>query len=564
MFTITSGTGNSLESPESIAAGGYDPYSLLLSDLDGDGDADIAAANYRDGQVTVTKNNGDDTFEFPVSLMGVGRLPHDLSATDLDGDGDLDLVSSEFQSHGVTVWRNNGNFSFEHLAFYQTGRNPIAVIAADLDGDGDNDIATANYSAGTVSILKNNGNGTFGAKVDSSAGVSPRALTAADIDNDGDFDLILATEGTRSLEGTVPAGGAVTVLKNAGNGTFTNISNLGNAYEYRAGEYPRMVTAGDLDNDGDVDIATSNFGGNNISVLINNGAGFNDAEFYAVDTKPVDMTSADMDGDGDLDLVTVNYTNSTVSLLKNNSNGIFGAKTDYSSGSGAASISAADIDGDGLMDLVLGSYFNFTSFYIVKGSTAVLPVEMVSFKGISKWRSAELTWNTAGEKGNYGFEIERKAALNGPLNKAQWTKLGFVSGNGTTNSPREYSYTDKNLSSGTYLYRLKQIDNDGKVSYSREIELSVNTLPELFILEQNYPNPFNPSTTIGYQIPQNGMTTLSVFDEAGRQVAVLVNEVKEAGYYTIVFDGKNFASGAYFARLQFDGKMKSKKLVLMK
>jgi len=564
MFIIASGAGNSLESPVWIVADAYDPFSLAVSDLDGDGDADIAAANYRDGVVTAVENNGDETFEFPVLLTGTGKLPYDIRAADLDGDGDLDLVSAEYQNHGVTVWRNNGNFSFESIAFYQTGHHPIAVISTDLDGDGDNDIATANYSAGTVSVLKNNGNGTFGASVDSSAGVAPRALTAADIDSDGDVDLILATEGDQELTSPIPGSGAVTVLKNNGSGTFSNFSGTNYFYEYRSGEYPRSVIAADLDSDGDIDVATANFGGNNVSVLINNGGGFNDTEFYLVDTKPVDMCAADMDGDGDLDLTTVNYANATVSLLKNNGNGTFGAKTEYSSGPNATSVTAADTDGDGLMDLVLGSNGTFNSFYIVKGSTAVLPVEMASFNGSPQWRNAVLRWNTATEVKNYGFEIERKTRVNELSKKMQWSTLGFVPGNGTSNTPREYSYMDKNLSMGTYIYRLKQIDNDGKFSYSREIELSVSTSPELFILEQNYPNPFNPSTTIGYQIPQNGMTTLAVYDEAGRQVAVLVNEVKEAGYYTVVFDGKNIASGAYFARLQFDGKMKTKKLVLMK
>ena len=69
-----------------------------------------------------------------------------------------------------------------------------------------------------------------------------------------------------------------------------------------------------------------------------------------------------------------------------------------------------------------------------------------------------------------------------------------------------------------------------------------------YALEKNYPNPFNPSTTIRYQIPNTGYITLKVYDMLGREVATLVDGVKESGSYTAVFNAENLASGVYFAR----------------
>ncbi len=104
-------------------------------------------------------------------------------------------------------------------------------------------------------------------------------------------------------------------------------------------------------------------------------------------------------------------------------------------------------------------------------------------------------------------------------------------------------------------YKLPIIDN---------IALSNNNLPNNFQLMQNYPNPFNPTTTISYQLSANSYTTLKVYDVVGREIATLVNEVKEVGTYSVQFDGSRLSSGMYFARLEWNGKQQLKKMVLVK
>lgn len=89
-------------------------------------------------------------------------------------------------------------------------------------------------------------------------------------------------------------------------------------------------------------------------------------------------------------------------------------------------------------------------------------------------------------------------------------------------------------------------------------------LPTEFALEQNYPNPFNPSTNIKYQIPSTNHVTLKVFDILGRGVAMLVNEVKAPGTYTVQWDAGNMASGVYLYRLQAGGFGDVKKVILLK
>jgi hypothetical protein len=88
--------------------------------------------------------------------------------------------------------------------------------------------------------------------------------------------------------------------------------------------------------------------------------------------------------------------------------------------------------------------------------------------------------------------------------------------------------------------------------------------PVSYQLQQNYPNPFNPSTTIKYQLPKSSAVRLSVFDMLGREVAVLVNERREAGVYEVRFEGSALSSGVYFYRLQAGDFIQSKKLMILK
>jgi hypothetical protein len=146
---------------------------------------------------------------------------------------------------------------------------------------------------------------------------------------------------------------------------------------------------------------------------------------------------------------------------------------------------------------------------------------------------------------------------------AEWKKIGFVNGNGTTIEQHSYSYNDQNLSAGKYQYRLKQIDFDGSFEYSNIVEVEIN-FPDEFSLSQNYPNPFNPSTTIKYSIPSSEFVKLKVFDVLGNEVATLVNEEKPKGIYKVDFNGANLSSGIYFYTLQAGQFSETKKLILMK
>ena len=138
-----------------------------------------------------------------------------------------------------------------------------------------------------------------------------------------------------------------------------------------------------------------------------------------------------------------------------------------------------------------------------------------------------------------------------------------MEGNGTTSSDHMYTYLDDNVSSGKYLYRLKQVDLDGSYKYSKEIEV-VTGSPLTFSLMQNYPNPFNPTTTISWQAPAASWQILKIYDVLGKEIATLVNEERPAGSYKMSFDASDLTSGIYFYKIQIGSYIQVKKMVLLK
>jgi hypothetical protein len=198
----------------------------------------------------------------------------------------------------------------------------------------------------------------------------------------------------------------------------------------------------------------------------------------------------------------------------------------------------------------------------------IIPVQLTSFNADIEGNNVTLSWMTATETNNAGFDVEKKSA-------SSWNKIGFVQGKGTTTQLQNYFFSDNlsDLQNGDKVYyRLKQIDHDGSYSYSKEIEVVYEGGPGSYSISQNYPNPFNPSTSISYILPTESNVKISVYNVTGEVVKVLVNSTLQSGTHEASFNTKdvNASSGIYFYTIEAnatDGSVsfkQTKKMVLLK
>ncbi len=197
-----------------------------------------------------------------------------------------------------------------------------------------------------------------------------------------------------------------------------------------------------------------------------------------------------------------------------------------------------------------------------------LPIQLASFTAVESGNGlVRLDWVTYSEIDNYGFEVQRRAAFEDVFLSPPGA---FVAGHGTTASSLRYSFIDVPPGGGIWYYRLKQIDLDGSATYSSAVRVSIGNgtsaaaVPLRTELLPSYPNPFNPSTTIRYTVSEASMVRLAIFDALGRQVSVLVNEMKNAGAYEVEFEASGLSSGVYFCRLAAGAVELTRKLMLVR
>jgi len=186
-----------------------------------------------------------------------------------------------------------------------------------------------------------------------------------------------------------------------------------------------------------------------------------------------------------------------------------------------------------------------------------IPVELASFAVSSINGKVLLSWRTATETNNDGFEIERSVDQN------IWQKLSFIDGKGTTSEITEYAFADNFPVSGVSYYRLIQRDFDGTEKVYGPKEVNVNG-DFSYELAQNYPNPFNPSTNLKFNIGEQSQVILEVYNAIGQKVSTLVNDVLDAGQYNYQFDASQLSSGVYIAKISAGKFSSTVKMILMK
>ena len=279
---------------------GKSPEDPGLGDFDGDGELDVVVANThfqltpQGGSISVLFNNGDGSFERlrPVETV-VGLRTEGVAAADFDGDGYADIAAASFISGEVSVLLSNGpSRSFDAPADYASNHPCRHVRAALINDDSDYDLMTANYDDDTLSVFLGNGDGTFALQsAVTIVGDAPESITFGHVNDDDFVDVLVPNARSDN----------VSVLHGLGNGEFV----LG-ALVPTLDDEPRYVVAQDFNGDGRDDFITSHFRGNDtVKVFRNNGDGdsftnvFTDSEVGL--NAPIFQAAGDLNNDGFMD-----------------------------------------------------------------------------------------------------------------------------------------------------------------------------------------------------------------------------------------------------------------------
>ncbi|MEM1094620.1 MAG: right-handed parallel beta-helix repeat-containing protein [Bacteroidota bacterium] len=195
-------------------------------------------------------------------------------------------------------------------------------------------------------------------------------------------------------------------------------------------------------------------------------------------------------------------------------------------------------------------------------ASGFLPVELTSFDATHTDNTIHLHWTTASETNNAGFAVEMAVVTTDSI--TTWTEQAFVDGAGTTLETQAYSHTLRDLDIGTYRFRLRQVDFDGTVDYSPEVEVTLE-LAEGYVLSAAYPNPFNPQTQFSLQVAQHQQVEIAAYDVMGRRVALLhTGELAGQRIHTFAFDAARLASGLYLIRVAGERFTETQQVLLVK
>ena len=290
--------------------------------------------------------------------------------------------------------------------------------------------------------------------------------------------------------------------------------NFAQAKNYATGESPASVAIGDVDGDGNADLAVANHVSNNVSVLLNNGNGtFAAAVSYATGSGPASVAIGDVNGDGKADLAVANIGSRTVSVLLNNGSGTFAAAVSYATGVLPVSVAIGDVDGDGKADLAVVNSLSNTVSVLLNNGNGTFAAAVNYATGYSPFSVAIDDVNGDG-----------KADLAVAIYSSNNVSVLLNQGNGTFAAPVNYA-----TGSGPRSVAIGDVDGDGKadlavaIRFSNTVAVLLNKGSGTFAAPINYATGIRPSSVVIGDVNGDGKADLAVANEDSNNVSVLLN-----------------------------------------
>lgn len=533
----------------------------VFCDIDGDGDKDFFTGQSL-GTIVFYENIGNAgnfSFKFITdfwqNLLIISPATsinpeldnrhgsNSLEFHDIDNDNDYDLFWGDLFSKGIYFIKNNGTPQIPNVIitdsiyppnspYISQGYNSVRF--ADIDADGDKDMFVSvlylSQNRNNFAFYRNTGTTSSAnfLRVSedylSNADVGGNSnLAFTDIDDDGDRDLFIGSDFSR-----------LSFYKNTGSVSIPSFELTIDSLPILSVSFNYAPAFADLDNDGDQDLLLGSYIKDSLWFYRNTGNAnsFNftlEARGHQIGLTTLGQSSTpsfvDIDDDGDKDLF-LGATNGRIFFYENtwtaeNFNFVFRNNFYNSIDAGDESIPRFfDIDSDGDYDLFIGRQDGKISYYRNDGNAS---------------------------NANFIFQTNEYKNINAHQNACpEFTDI---------DNDTDLDLFIGNIKGGLYYFR-----NDDVIGIQN---ISAVIQPQ-YKLYQNYPNPFNPTTKIRFDLPQNSLVKLSVFDMSGREIAVLANEKLNPGIYEYTWNAEGLSSGVYFYRLTTDSYIENKKMLYIK
>jgi hypothetical protein len=460
----------------------------------------------------------------------------------VDGDGNLDLLITGDGT--ATLYLGDGNGGFTEAGAGLTGVERGSSSIGDVNNDGNLDLLITGEDANfnrTATVYLGDGTGEFTEQDAGLTGVFGGSSTFRDVDNDGNLDLLITGKDADN------------------NPTATLYENLA------SGNFLEETAVQTVTSDGTVE-----FGSTGASVQFEGTSGSGDVTVQRFSNGPSNPS-----GIGEPNISSYRFAFSAAGDLTFSDN--TEVRLDVSTLSGISDASNVTVykrpvRGDGEFTSLPTSYdagndelvaetVSFSEFVLASDeSDNPLPVELASFNGTATESGARLTWQTASETNNAGFEVQRQK-------EEGWTQIGFVdskAAGGTTTETQSYSYTARDLPVGTHQFRLRQVDLDGSSTLTDPVTVDIR-MQEALKLTAPAPNPASNSARLSFAVREQAETTIRLYNTLGQQVATVYDGTPQAGeQQRAQLDVTGLSSGTYFLRLHAGGHTTTRQMTVVR
>ncbi|MCA9734742.1 VCBS repeat-containing protein [candidate division KSB1 bacterium] len=583
------------------------------SDVDQDGKYEIIVTNYNDGgKVHVYEVVGDDEVELVWSSPGTPETYASpcryVQTGDLDGNGLGEIViaiseqvNSAFQEGGIHVYEWDGvtDNGYGSMPIYKsridanlTQRRIETFVIDDIDLDGKQELVLPNngpsqddiFYIASIENTFSSGSATWVEE--------KRYISNVDFQGDPMYAMVSDLDGDGLKEVVCSAWSDITIFIVEATAPNTYVASSGVELAPASGDVSLMQGAiADLDNDGKDEAYVNGLTSGNLYVITggDDATNFDASKVFLLSQGQaggLGMAAGDQDhgmgsdgGDiyvgtgGAADIVNFEFIGNDVTDSTNYARYVtYRGLTGGDAFVAKLSIPEVDLDQDGKKEMVLAyqsipdtvglkKWFRIIEFNPSENTLAAPTLIAPPNNATGVSTNLQLSWNNVNGAQSYNIQVSTNP---------DFTDL-VIDVTGHTSTLYEVVGLSFNL---MHYWRVSATNNGGISEWSSVwnfttepamgIEVDNNKNPHSFSLNQNYPNPFNPETTIQFEVPKTSYVTLAIYNLLGMEVKKLISNNLQPGAYKVTWDASTFASGVYIYKLQAEGFIDTKKLILMK